>query len=187
MVRRWAAVLSMAAWLVPAGFAGVREPESVRWKQLEARIGGNKVALVLPDGTHVEGRARGVLSNALLLKVSKTSDRKVVGKGVQKIPRESVTLLRLTEYRKAGRLLTTLGALAVAAGVLAAQQVEVYEGPGVLIVPAVVVGGMAGVGAAGYYTGKAIDRRVVTIRVIADEPAPPRGYRLLDPQRGARP
>jgi hypothetical protein len=184
MLQRWALVLSVAAAITPAGMAGTADVESVLWSRLAARVGRNKVALVLPGGTHVEGRARAVGTNGLDLKVSKTSDRKIIGKGLQTIPKRDVTLLQLTEYGNKGRILGTLGALALAGGIVAAQQIDIYEGPALIIVPAVVAGGMTGAGIGGYYAGKAFDKRVVAIRVVDDDSAAPapRGYRLVKPQ-----
>jgi len=138
------------------------------WSELGPRIAEKKVALVLPDGTHVEGKVRTVQPDALHLRVSKTSDRKTLAKGERAIPRESVSLLRVTEYGTRGRLLTVAGTLGAAAGIVAAHDIDIYEGPAVVIVPAVVAGGMAGLGVASYCIGKRIDRRVTEIRIAPE-------------------
>ncbi len=169
MKRQLVAALGAVLWMCPAVTAAGSGPEAVRWNELGARVGGNKVALVLPDGTHLEGRVREVEPGGLRLRVSKTSDRKVIRKGEQLIPRASVTLLRVTEYRKLGRLLTTVGALGAAAAIVASQSIDVYEGPMVIAVPAVIAGGMVGVGVGGYYTGKALDKRVTEIRIEREQ------------------
>ena len=141
------------------------------WNELGPHITGHKVALVLPNGTHIEGKVRSVERDALRLKISKTSDRKLLPKGERLIPRESVTLIQVTEYRKLGRLLVTSGALAVAGGIVAAKYPDLYEGAVVVVVPAVTAGGLVGAGLGGYFAGKRLDKTVIEIRVLPD-PAP---------------
>ncbi len=128
----------------------------LKWEELDARIRHKKVALVLPDGTHVEGKVIGVQPDGLLIK------------GRPLIPRQSVSVLRATDYRKIGRLLGTTGAIAATAGILAAQNIGLSEGVGVIVVPVVAAAGTAGAGIGGYYVGKAFDKRVTEIRVMPD-------------------
>jgi hypothetical protein len=157
-----ALVLAACGWLR----AGEPRQERLKWENLEARIAGKKVALVLPGGTHVEGKVIGVEAEGLRLNVSKSSNRGVQPKGKHLIPRASVSVLRVTEYRQLGRLLGTLGAAALAGGIVAAQSVDVYEGALVVIVPVVEAGGIIGSGVGGYYVGKALDKRVTEIIVV---------------------
>ena len=175
-------LLAAAGFLLLGGESLLRceEPRRLQlpWNELGPRITGHKVALVLPNGTHIEGKVRDVEPNALHLKVSKTSDRELLPKGERLIPRQSVSLMRVTEYRKLGRLLVTSGALAVAAGIVATNYPDLYEGATVAIVPAVTAGGLVGVGLGGYYAGKRLDRTVTEIQVLPeqrprDEPAVP--------------
>jgi hypothetical protein len=141
----------------------------LRWSELGPRIEDKKVALVLPGGTYIEGKVQAVQPDGLRLRVSKTSDRQAQPKGKYLIPRQSVSTLRVTEYRKLARLLVTAGALAAAAGIAAASYPDLYEGPLVVIIPAVTAGGMAGVAVAGYYAGKRLDKRVVEIHIVAED------------------
>ena len=55
---------------------------------------------------------------------------------------------------------------------IAASDIGVYEGPAIIIVPAVIAAGMVGLAFAGYYTGKAIDKRVVEIKILPDGARP---------------
>ena len=151
--------------------AGAPLRADARWSELAPRVVGRQVALVLPEGTRVEGRVRAVEPDGLRLKVSKTSDRRVLARGERVIPRQAVSVLRVTEHRKLGRLLVTTAALAAAGGLVAAKYPDVYEGPALIAVPAVVAVGMAGVGVGAYYAGKALDKRKIEIRVVA-EPVP---------------
>jgi hypothetical protein len=145
--------------------AGPRDIQS-KWTDLAPLVTDRKIALVLPAGTHIQGKVLAVEPDGLRMKVTKTSDRKVLAKGERLIPRQSVSVLRLTEYRKAGRLLCTVGSVAVVAAIIASQDIDLYEGPLVVIVPAVSAVGAVGAGVGGYFAGKRIDRREVYIRVL---------------------
>lgn len=149
------------------GIAQAGEPDRIqlKWSELGPRVDGRKVALVLPGGTHVEGKVRGVEPEGLRLRVSKTSDRDAMPKGTQLIPRQSVSVLRVTEYRKRGRILGTLAAAGTAAAIAAATYPDLYEGTVIIVVPAVVAGGITGAAIGGYYIGKAADKRVTEILV----------------------
>jgi hypothetical protein len=150
-------------------WAGEPRQLQLKWNELCPRIEDKKVALVLPGGTYIEGKVQVVQSDGLRLRISKTSDRRAQPKGKQLIPRQSVSTLRVTEYHKLARVLVTAGALAVAAVIVAATTPDLYEGPAIVIVPAVTAGGMAGVAVAGYFAGKRLDKRVIEIRVVAED------------------
>ncbi len=157
------AVLAVA----PALFWGA-EPQQIelQWSELGPRIGHNKVSLALPGGVYIEGKVREVSADGLRLKISKTSDSRAQPRGVHVIPRQYVSVLHLTEYRKLGRLLGTLGAAGATAGVAAANYPDLYEGPAIVAVPAVVAAGTVGAGVAGYFVGKRLDKREVEIRIV---------------------
>ena len=162
----FSALLVMSCSLLRA-----EEPRQLqlKWSELGPRIEDKKVALVLPGGTYIEGKVQAVEPDGLRLRISKTSDRKAQPKGWQLIPRQSVSTLRVTEYRKLARLLVTAGAVGAAAAIVAANHPDLYEGPALIIVPAVTAGGMAGVAVGSYYAGKRLDKRVTEIRVVAEE------------------
>jgi hypothetical protein len=140
----------------------------MKWEELGSKLLNQKVALLLPDGTHVQGKVLQVEEGGLRLNVTKSSNRNVQRKGKHLISRQSISVLHLTEYRKIGRLLGTTVAIAAAAGIVAASYPDLYEGPTAIIVPAVTAGGMIGVAIGGYYAGKAFDKKVTEIWV---EPA----------------
>jgi hypothetical protein len=141
----------------------------LKWNELGPRVEGRKIALVLPGGTYIEGKVQAVEHDGLRLRVSKTSDHKAQPRGSHLIPRQSVSTLRVTEYRKIGRLLVTIGAIAAAAGIAAASYPDLYEGPLIIIVPAVTAGGIAGAAVGGYYAGKRLDKRVTEIRIVGED------------------
>jgi len=160
------ALLGMSQSLLCGG-----EPRQLQlqWSELGPRIEDKKVALVLPDGTYIEGKVQAVQPDGLRLRVSKTSDRQAQPKGKQLIPRQSVSTLRVTEYRKLARLLVTAGVIAAAAGIAAATFPEPFEGAMYVVVPAVTAGGIAGGAVAGYFVGKRLDKRVIEIRIVAED------------------
>jgi hypothetical protein len=141
---------------------------TLHWNELSPYVEGRKVALVLPGGTAIEGKARKADAAGLHLQVTKTSDRKSLRKGEQVIPRESVSVLEATRYRKWGRILCTVGGAAAVGLAMAARNIDTSEGAAVILVPAVTAGGMAGAGVGGYYLGKRIDRQVTEIRIVPD-------------------
>ncbi len=136
MTRQFLAAFGALLWAGTA-WAGQAGQASLRWSELGPRVTGKKVALVLPDGTSVQGKVRGVDPAGLRLDISKTSDRRTQPKGVYTIPRQSVSVLRVTEYRKIGRLLFTAGALATAGAIAArgAHDATFSEGSLVVVVP----------------------------------------------------
>jgi hypothetical protein len=138
----------------------------LKWSELGARVDARKIQMVLPEGASVEGKVVGVEPGGLRLRVTKTSERKLVPKGERLVPRQSVSLVRVIEHRWIGRLAVSLGAAAATAGIILAAGSDVYEGVLVVIVPASAAAGAVGAGIGGYYIGKRLDRKVTEIRVL---------------------
>ena len=141
----------------------------LKWSELGPRIEGRKVALVLSGGTYIEGKVQRVAPDGMWLRVSKTSDHKAQPKGSHLIPRPSVSMLQVTEHRKLARMLVTAGAVAAVAGIVAASYPDVSEGPAIVAVPAVAAAGIIGAAVGGYHAGKRLDKRVVEIRIVAED------------------
>jgi hypothetical protein len=141
----------------------------LKWSELGPRIEDRKVALVLSGGTYIEGKVQRVVPDGLWLRVSKTSDSKAQPKGSHLIPRQSVSMLQVTDHRKIGRLLVTAGAIAAVSGIVAANYPDVSEGPAIIAVPAVTAAGIIGVAVGAYYAGKRLDKRVIEIRIVAED------------------
>jgi hypothetical protein len=151
-----------------AAWGGAPQQVRLKWSELDSRIANKKIAIALPGGTAVEGKVRAVQPDGLRLKISKTSNRGAQPKGEHVIPREAVSVVRVTESRWRGKLLGALGAAALAGGIVAAQDIDIYEGTLVVVVPLVTAAGIAGAGIGGYYIGKKLDTRVTEITVIRD-------------------
>ncbi len=166
LTRRWAPALAVWLW-VGCGWARGAEtgPVQLRWDELGPRITNKKIAFVLPDGTHVEGKVLAVEPEGLRLNVKKSSNRQIQPKGKHLVPRAGLSLVRVTEYRKLGRLLGTTAAIGVTGGIVAALYPALYEGALVVAVPAGIAAGITGAAIGGYYAGKAFDKRVTEIRI----------------------
>ncbi len=166
MTRRFSVCLGVLVWTASAWAGGPKEV-TLSWDALAPAITGKKVALVLPDGTSIQGKVRGVDPAGLQIKISKTSDKRGQPKGLHTIPKQSVSVLNVTDYRKLGRVLCTAGTLAALAPILAlgASDSSIQEGPAVVVVPSVAVAGTAGLAVGGYYVGKAIDKQITLVRV----------------------
>jgi len=142
---------------------------TLRWAELGPRIAGRKVVLVLPNGTRVEGKVRTVEAAGLRIKISKTSDRRAQPEGLQVIPRRAISVIRVTEYRKIGRVLSTVGAVAIAAGISAATvRPEGIEGTMFVVSPVIATAATVGAGIGGYHVGKALDKRTTEILVAPE-------------------
>jgi poly(3-hydroxybutyrate) depolymerase len=85
------------------------------------------------------------------------------------IPRPSISVLQVTEYGMLGRLLVTAGAVAAVAGLVAATNPDVSEGPGIVAVPVMAAAGIIGAAVGGYHAGKKLDKRVVEIHIVAED------------------
>jgi hypothetical protein len=106
--------------LVLAPSAGVAQPQrqpqpiEVQWKELPRVVMGRRVAAVLADGTHVEGKVRRINPAELVLDITKTSAPHAYPKGVSAIPCEAVSTLQVKQrrWRIAGTLIGLGGGLA---------------------------------------------------------------------------
>ena len=140
----------------------------LRWDELGPRIDGRSVSLALPGGILIKGKLETTLPEGLRLRVTGTSDRKLVPKGSRLIPRENVSVLRVTEHRILARPLLALGAAGAIAASIASMG-DTDEGVTVILRPAGAAAGGALGALAGYYAGKALDRKVTEILVIRED------------------
>jgi hypothetical protein len=76
--------------------------------------------MVLPNGARIEGRALIVQPEALIIKITKTSDKIVQPKGEISIPRTAIPVLQVVKYGIRWRIFGT--AIGAALGVLIAPK-----------------------------------------------------------------
>jgi hypothetical protein len=145
--------------------AASREVETA-WSDLGGLISSRKIALALPDGARIEGRALSVKADSIAITISKTSDRVAHPKGPASIPRASVTTLRLLEMRVRGRVIGTaagiVGGLAAGAAIILANGLFTDTSTGRDVGAGVVIFGLP---TAGYFLGRAADQKVTIIRI----------------------
>lgn len=146
--------------LPPVPCGGAERPSGkqveLHWSELGSFIAARQIKAVLKDGTYAKGRALAVNPDALVLdKEGRTS-----------VPRESISAISMTETKgAAGRItLTLVGTLGcgLGAGYIGVQA----AGSGGL--GAALAGVTAACGVGGYYTGRAIDRKTMIIKVLPD-------------------
>jgi hypothetical protein len=128
--------------------------------------------MVLPDGALLEGNPVGVRPEALELDVYKTSDKRAHPRGAATIPREAVKVVDIRPRRRRGRLIGVIVPLLVGAAMAGGGVARSVEGPMYELLAA---GGLTmGVGGpAGYFIGRAIDRRFERFVIVPEEKQSP--------------
>jgi hypothetical protein len=159
--RSLVAAFLLIASLLPA-FAGERKRLRLSWSELGPAVADRKIATVLRGGTAIEGKVLGVESDALRLRVTWTTDSKVVRKGETSIPRSSVSVIRMGRYSKHWRLILTPGFPAALIGGMAVGVSMHHYAPGPQQIIPIGIGVTLGGTLAGYYVGKRLDRRELT-------------------------
>jgi hypothetical protein len=160
-------IASSVALLLTQGLWAADPKElSLRWTELEPAIAGRQVRIVTPSGVRIQGRALVVQPQALLIKIEKTSNKKVHPKGEASLPRSAISVLQVMKYGVRWRIIGTAiaPALVAVAGTAAvirsgnADDLPRYVGFG--------AAGVIGAGVGGYYLGRRADRHVTTIRIV---------------------
>jgi hypothetical protein len=162
-----AAALVLTRLLIPAALeARAGERRQYRWGDLEARIKGRKIAFVLPDGTQVKGKVRGVDADGLQLRVSESSNPAVQAVGEGRVPRQSLSVLTVSDTGKKWRIICTIATPFVVVGLigLAAGGLPEPGAAGETAVSAAMLGSLAG----GYLLGWALDRKTTDIEIIRE-------------------
>jgi hypothetical protein len=150
--------------------AGPEKHYRLQWGDLAGMITHQKVSMVLPDAQRLEGKVLAVEPQALVLDLTKTSDRRSYPKGRASIPRASVSVLRLTKpgghvWQIVGGLLGSLGGLFL--GGLVAYKADAD----LAAASAMILGAGTAGGVGGWWGGRVSDRRVMVIEVVP-EPSP---------------
>lgn len=134
------------------------------WSDLEERIRGKNISLVLPDGTSVSGKALGVTPEHLTLDVRKTSNSAVQPKGTGTIPAQSVSVLQVDKTGKKWRIICTIAMPVIVAGSILAAAGDLPQSgeSGYAAVSAATFASLGG----GYLLGWALDRSTESIEIV---------------------
>lgn len=166
MNRRSSGAILMAITLAGQSIAMAESaPVELKWRELDSRIQGHDIELVLPDGASLVGEVEAIREDTLLLDVKQTSNSKAHPKGNAAIPRDSVSIIAVKETRgKWGRKIgVTLGTLTgVTLGTYVAATTANSDAAG--LTTFLVLAGAGTV--AGYFLGKSADAKTKRIRVV---------------------
>ncbi len=153
--------------LSPA-LAAKEEQLELQWNELGQAVSGRKVIVALTDGEIIEGQILDVGSDDLRIDVKETSNPQDYPKGLNSVRRSLVSVVRLKEVRGNWRAIGTAIGLGVTVplGIGFAQYGANESNPelGATIAAVLIGGGVA----AGYFGGRAADRRVVVITIVPD-------------------
>lgn len=150
--------------------SGPEKHYRLEWGDLAGMIRDEKVSMVLPDAAHLQGRVLAVEPEALVLDITKTSDRRAHPKGHASIPRASVSVLRLTKpgghvWQIVGGTLGSVGGLVLGALVAYGAGANNAAAVGGIILGSAAIGGVAG-----WWGGRVSDRKVIVITVVPESP-----------------
>ena len=154
---------------VSAASAEIRQ---VRWSELGELVQGKIVEVQVGNGALLKGRIQNLDRDSLEMRVKRTPDEQRFLKGPLVLPREAVSGVRYTARRGPWKW---IGAAAGgAAGVPAAYAVSERTGGqniarGLYTFVALSIAGVV----AGYFLGRAADRRPVTLELIPPESGAP--------------
>jgi hypothetical protein len=162
-MNRMIVLLAVSGLLNQSAFAA--DEVRLKWSELGALVTGHEVAFSTAGGTNLRGDARVVRDDALLIHISSTSDSKLFPKGETSVPRDQISMVDVKKIRGAGgrTIGTTAGLLG---GLTASGEIighsNMSEGPAIAVFLAASIGSAV----AGYFVGKAHDRRVTRIRIV---------------------
>ena len=166
-----AGLSSLLLWMTPAsGLAAGAPGNRITWEEFTAQITPrHKIRMLLPDGSHVEGYPLVIRPDAVDMRVTRTSNKQTHPKGESAIPRSSFSVVEVRKPRRAGKVIGTLVPIGIGAGILAAGLTSSDD---TVFYTGVAAGGCTmGFGAvAGFFVGRAIDRRFETLVIIPEQP-----------------
>jgi len=146
---RWMALLLVAA--------PVMAENRLSWTDFSMLMKPNQTfRLALPDATVIEGRPVEMRPDGMVIRITRTSDRRAHPKGTVTVPREAVSVVEVRKPRSVGKIIGTLAPIGVGIAIAASAANEGDE-----MYVNLVAGGltMAVGGVGGFFVGRAIDRR----------------------------
>ena len=139
------------------------EPLRIPWQLAPAACAGKKALVTLTDGTRLEGSLLSVSPSAFEMEVERTSDRRKVANGFQRLDRAQFAGLRIREKRIRGRVIGTVAGVMLAGPAVFAMNEQTV---GVWGLPV-----YAGIITAGHLLGRVFDRQSRLVLIEPDLPA----------------
>ena len=141
-------------------FAGNADQRQIAWSDLPMVFNKN-IRIVMPDGTQIEGQAVALETDALAVKVTKTTNANDYPKGRLLVPRATLQAFDIPHttyyWRTVGVFVGVVGGAVAGVGISATHFGRTSSGAPVVATAVAVV-----VPVAGYYLGKRADQRVTT-------------------------
>jgi len=165
-----AVVLLLALVSAPTAFAD-QSPLRVKWDGLGIVV-GKTVAVNMPDGTVVSGRATAVEPDNLQVQVNRSSNPAAWPKGLTRVPRATLHTIEMRTKTARFRIIGTIvgfvgGAVGGAVAAIGVQGgILGNQNQGQAAATFLAITGAAT--AAGYFLGNSADRRVTTIEIAPD-------------------
>ena len=157
-------LLVVFGWSTPGAGAATDPERQTTWDGLSVVV-GQKVRVVMPDGTRIEGKAIALENDALAVDIGKTSNKETYPKGSFLVPRATLRALDLVvRSTKRWRIMSVSAGVIVgsAFGIVAVDAIR-HSPPGATFV------GFGGAAIAmpvlGYFLGRAADRRSITFLI----------------------
>lgn len=156
------ALIVLLCWNSQSAWAGTVAERQVSWERLSVVV-GQKVRVVMPDGTLIQGRATELKTDGLAVIIQRTSNQAAYPKGQFLLPRATLHAVDVIQHsafvgRAAGVAVGAgLGYLAARGAINASK-----SNSGAASVLGVLA---AGLPLTGYFLGRAADRRVTTYMI----------------------
>ena len=149
--------------------AGHAETVQVPWDGLPTLVYGKTVRMVVPGGPVVTGKVTAVESDALALRVTRTSDSKACPKGSLRVARARLRTLEVESKGTVWRVIGTLGgtALGFVGGAGIAIAIDWNDNRNGAATAAF-TGALAAGAVAGYFAGNSADRKWTVVQIVAD-------------------
>jgi len=170
-MKRFALLLAVAAIAAAADKPRGSEAKTFRlqWQDLDRLAHGHRADLVLPNGAVLGGKVLAVESDALVLDLKKTSDKKAWPRGRASIPRAQVSHLRITKVKSTWRIVGTSIGLAV--GTIVTIPLVLFNQSSEARLMLAVVPALSVPAAAGYGLGWGADHKKTEIDIEPGTPS----------------
>ena len=143
------------------------QAQRLTWSELgPATEGKGKITMVLSSGTQIHGEVLSVEPHALIVNMTKTSNRREVNRGRASVPRTSVSAFETRQCGAKWRVILTIGIpgalLAATAAAMNAQSPPVDSREAAEVGLVIAGGGIV----AGHFLGRRLDCRVTQTTVV---------------------